>query len=362
MRQLLIVAAVVAAGVTGTMAGTGHVDLSRFGLGDTESFAVPDCDARAISCATLRRTRALAAMDKGRRDDARRLLQPVAATGDVRAMFLLGWTEEEAYRGLVGTRIKALSTIPEEARWTPESLPRGEGFDRLVADVEAAEIGEADRRRRLAWLWYSRAAIDGFAPAMNNLGAMYHYGLMGPRDRSMEELWYRRAMEAGSPIGLLNVLRTWNRELRAGTAACSKVLYWYGGGGVFKPSTREEDTEDSVMARTRFRGRGLPPEARDWLRNGSRGRWSHILRLTGVQRPAISQSEIAAFERALPEHWVFEADPDEVSGELPRFRDTVSLRLQAELCDRDSYRQSETDHSKLERVRWMQDAMDRRRR
>ncbi|GAB4344453.1 MAG: hypothetical protein Kow006_00440 [Gammaproteobacteria bacterium] len=46
---------------------------------------------------------------------------------------------------------------------------------------------------------YRQAAQAGYAPAMNNLGAMYEEGLGVARDLAQALSWYRRAAELGEP-------------------------------------------------------------------------------------------------------------------------------------------------------------------
>jgi len=339
-----------------TIAAAVRPQLASLGLVRGGGFSVPDCDASTPACRTRLRGLALTALEGGRGGEAEQLLRPAAASGDVRAMFFLGWAHEEAYRALVGKQIRALAVVPEEMRWTPETLGRDESFEEAVKQVENLDAPEPERRRRLAWLWYMRAAIDGFAPAMNNLGAMYQFGLMGPRDRSLEEEWYQHGTDAGNPVALLNLLRTWNRELRSGVASCEKILFWSEGNVRVVPAWRAEDMEDAVLKFTRFRGRMVPEPVRVYLQSGSRTKLAEIFNLAGILRPGVSQSEVLASQRALPEGWVFESDPDEAEAGMPRFAKTIPLREQAQQCRNGARRTAEADRYKLQRLRAMAEA------
>ena len=349
----------------GSDSGAGPIRsfLEQHGVLTSAGLVMPKCDAATSACRDTLRAKALKAMEQGRGGDAEQLLRPAALRGDARAMFFLGWVHEEAYRTAMGpTKLRALSTVPEESVWTPETLSRSQGFEDALNQVAASAAPEPEKRRRLAWLWYMRAAIDGFAPAMNNIGSMYQFGVMGPRERKIEQTWYERGSEAGNVIALLNLLRIWNRELRDGTASCEKILFWSNGNVRYVPRARAEDMDDAVLKRTRFRGRMVPDQVRAYLLSGSRSKMAEVLVLAGIVRPDVSQSELYASQRALPEDWVFDADPDEREADLARFKKRVSLSEQAEQCTKSRYRSTQSDHYKLERVRDMESALNRPRR
>ena len=53
--------------------------------------------------------------------------------------------------------------------------------------------------------WYHKAAEQGFAPAQNNLGALYWMGDGVPQDRAEAVRWHRKAAEQGDPNAQYNL-------------------------------------------------------------------------------------------------------------------------------------------------------------
>jgi hypothetical protein len=53
--------------------------------------------------------------------------------------------------------------------------------------------------------WYRKAAEQGFAPAQNNLGALYWMGEGVPQDRAEAVRWHRKAAEQGDPNAQYNL-------------------------------------------------------------------------------------------------------------------------------------------------------------
>jgi TPR repeat protein len=53
--------------------------------------------------------------------------------------------------------------------------------------------------------WYYKAAEQGFAPAQNNLGALYWMGDGVPQDRAEAVRWHRKAAEQGDPNAQYNL-------------------------------------------------------------------------------------------------------------------------------------------------------------
>lgn len=49
------------------------------------------------------------------------------------------------------------------------------------------------------------AAQEGFAPAMNNLGQIYYFGIGTPVDKAKAFKWHLAAAKAGNPVAALNV-------------------------------------------------------------------------------------------------------------------------------------------------------------
>lgn len=320
---------------------------------------IPACNPVQRACAALFAQEAGYRASIGRGDDVEMLYRRAAEAGDARSAFMAGFIHEEAYRARVGGRLRAYMPIPEIETQGEADLPRGPGFAAALAAIDAAGGTPADRHRRLAYLFYLRAAIDGFAPAMNNLGTMYQFGLTGVTARATMESWYERATVAGNPVALLNLVRVWVRELRDGSVSCERLQRFSDGGPLRVLRASREDREDEILDRTRFRGRQLPQELRQLALGRSSRQLPRVLEIGGVTTPAVSQSELASLARELPEDWAFDGDPDENESILPRFRQTPDLSQLLASCLHSANRGHESDQNKLSRLRSMQDTMDR---
>lgn len=363
-------ALVFALGAMGTTAIVAREQVASF-LADHgvigPRFDVEGCDHTEARCRVARWEAVDRSLKSGDHDRTVRLLKPIAEAGEPRAAFLTGWAHEEAYRAVVGGRIKALSTIPEETSANIDTMPRGEAFSKLVSAIETSPASEADRRRRLAWVWYVRASLEGFAPAMNNIGSMHQFGLLGPRDRRGETEWYRRAMNSGNPIATLNGLRSFVRDVRDDAATCESIAFWTGTLRGWRFEARAEDLDETIAARTRLRGRAPPEDVRRWIHEvmfDKSARAEAGRRLIQVIRPASSMADARAFERDAPAAWVFEADPDERPGVLPamnRMKPPGNLDDQIDRCRRATWasaRSGRDDHNRLEQARWAQQRHD----
>lgn len=334
--------------------------LVRIGLASPGEPKIPSCAVKDPVCARRFAAEAERFERVGRPQEAEIVHRAGAFAGDARAAFMAGWLHEEAYRQQVGAKLRSNLPLPELDATDAEDLPRGPGFAALVEKAEHEAPTATERHRRLAYLFYLRAAIDGFAPAMNNLGSMFQFGLAGVQERATTALWYERAASAGNPVAVLNLIRIRVRELRDGTVPCATVRATGAWVVVKTRGTVSEDREDAILDRTRFRGRSLPSDMRMIALEGPSYRLRRLLETSGVTRPAVSQSELMALVRDQPSGWAFDADPDEAEAELPRFRRDTDFRQVATDCSRNHYRRSqEADASKMRNLRWLQDSYDR---
>lgn len=222
---------------------------------------VVDCDARTVDCRARLRAQGEKAFARGDVALGDAALRRAALGGDLRAAFHLGWHHEEAYRRAVGGKLEAGTGIVEESQPGIAGLPRGADFLTLTKRWEDVPAGPARplADRTLAFLWYGWAANAGFGPAMNNLGALYQFGITGTRDRFKAQAWYERAAQAANPVGKLNNAAL---RIRYGEDCDLEQPIAFTGGFVAPPGDLEED----VVTRTRFRGKVVPSALRGMFR------------------------------------------------------------------------------------------------
>ena len=302
-----------------------------------------DCDARTQECRARLRAQGERAFGRGDVATGDAAFGRAAVAGDVRAAFELAWHHEEAYRKVAGKTLEAGTAPVEESQPGIAGLPKGAAFLDLTKRYEEVPPGPARALadRSLAFLWYGYAANGGFGPAMNNLGAMYQFGLMGARDRIQAHSWYRRAASAQNPVGKLNERIL---DIRYG-AECDFDPSLVFAGGLTAPPI---DLEDDVVLRTRFRGRTVP--------SGVRGMFK--AQNLAVSKPpeemgVLDVMQIAAAARAfdftdLKQDW---DDAPEVEAMRGKQRDCSEKR---------SASGAAVDHDKMRKLRSMQDSIDRR--
>jgi hypothetical protein len=138
---------------------------------------------------------------------ARPWYERAAAAGDVVAMFELGWMYEQvAHEQLI--QINAMRS-QKRSPYPPELPELSGGVTKLDPALapgwDRAAFAAATANGEQAASWYRRAADQGFAPAMNNLGSLYDAGLAGRTDMAAALQWYRAAAATGIPAGLWNV-------------------------------------------------------------------------------------------------------------------------------------------------------------
>lgn len=215
------------------------------------------CDVTEDLCRDRMRSEAELAFRAG--DEARgvAVLRRLTRLGDRRAMFDLGWHHEEVYRAAVGSALAAGVPIREAVDLAPEDLPGGDRFEALVDARLPSSDGASriDDARALAYLWYARAAGAGFAPAINNLATLFWSGIVGGRDELAARRWYLKAYDAGSPVAAFNLEAMRGKHYADAATEC---LEQAGAGWlplVMVPAA--DDMKDSVLERTRFRGKPL---------------------------------------------------------------------------------------------------------
>ncbi len=212
-----------------------------------------DCDRSLADCRARLRAEAETRLRLGDDRSGLAVYRRLAAAGDAKAAFQIGWYHEEAYRRAVGRPLEAGSPIVEETQFAVARLPGGSAFEALV-DRHAAPQTEADRRqasRALAFLWYAQAAQRGFGPAMNNLASMYQFGITGKVDRAEARRWYIAAYDAGTPAAALNLEVLKNAGYDDPKLECLEV------GGSWLPLMIVPPVEYlhvDVIEHTRFRG------------------------------------------------------------------------------------------------------------
>ena len=100
-------------------------------------------------------------------------------------------------------------------------LTLGEYYDTL------SELGIAAKSNAAkAVAWYRRAAEKGFAPAQNNLGAMYDAGTGVEKNDQQAVFWFRKAAEQGYPMAQVNL----GDEYRTGSGVekdSAQAIAWY---------------------------------------------------------------------------------------------------------------------------------------
>ena len=330
-------AAVFVAGFGGTFYAVATPGFFDFGSGPAE------CDARGADCRVRLRSQGERAFERGDTAAGDAALGRAALAGDMRAAFHLGWHHEQAYRKAVGKKLEAGAAPIEESQPGIAGLPRGADFAALAKRYETVPAGPARALadRSLAFLWYGYAANGGFGPAMNNLGAMYQFGLMGQRDRIQAQTWYKRGAAVANPVALLNdrVL-----EIRYG-GDCDFDSSQAFAGGLTAPPV---DLEEEIIIRTRFRGREVPAGIRGMFRVQSLAASKPREEMGPLDVLQIAAAASAFDMRDLRQEWDDMAEVEAMRGK------------QRDCSERYSTTSRNADHEKLERARSMQESMRQR--
>ncbi|AKU25155.1 hypothetical protein ACZ75_25605 [Massilia sp. NR 4-1] len=132
----------------------------------------------------------------GQQEEAMRLLEQAARSGDAQAAFHLA----EAYRGI------ANGTNPASARSAASAVPTAPqaGADSLQAaskssaSAPAATISNGNSPGAMAWRWYLAAAEKRHAKAALMLGLLARNGEGVPRDAARSARWLEASSELGN--------------------------------------------------------------------------------------------------------------------------------------------------------------------
>lgn len=135
---------------------------------------------------------AVAALDAGHYDEARRILAPLSSQGNPQAENWLGYMDAKGLgaapdmQGAVGLLTKAATAgLPEAERRLGEIYLNGRG---VLQNVEQARQ------------WLQRAADGGDATAQRMLGEIYAKGTGVPKDPAQAYAWLAIAASQGDPL------------------------------------------------------------------------------------------------------------------------------------------------------------------
>jgi len=125
-------------------------------------------------------------------EDKLKELRPLAANGDARAQYELGFMYD---RGLGVTQ-----DFKEAASWYRKAAEQGNAPAQFYIG-QMYDIGNAvPQDYREAASWYRKAAEQGEALAQLHLGFLYDHGQGVPVDRVQAYKWYSLAVAAGNEI------------------------------------------------------------------------------------------------------------------------------------------------------------------
>ena len=224
-----------------------------FGV-DLTCITPPDagCQARMLALGNMWAAR-------GNLEKAKGWYTQAAGGPDPAALFDLGWAYGEAYRA-------AMTAKPEPYRG------------------EAAETGAR------AIQWYEAAAKAGFAPAANNLGEIYAFGLGVPVDAAAAHRLHLQAAEAGNPAGAANTAIDFAIG-RGVDRDAAQAEHW----STIEPAhAAPVDLEEPIFARTLVYGNPLPAEKRREIRAAAANGTS----VTFSQSPLPPGPDLPAFQAA----------------------------------------------------------------
>lgn len=203
------------------------------------------CSANHPTEACLTRMRAMGHVWSRKSDLARAesWYARAAEHGDAASMFHLAWLYEEAGRAESQAVIRSTSNAASGGGLTegPDALPQGNFY-------RAAD-------------WYRKAAEQGFAPAMNNLGELYLAGMGVPRDAAAAFQWHLAGARAGNPVAAINTALDFRlgRGVAANAAEAERWSAWTARRGT-------TDLGDLTLERTKLFGVGIPAKERALIR------------------------------------------------------------------------------------------------
>lgn len=141
---------------------------------------------------------------------------------------------------------------------------------------------------------YRAAAEGGFAPAQNNLGAMYEKGIGVKKSDQQAAYWYRRAADQGEPLAQhsLGVMYLQERGVEHDPAR--------GAGWLERSATKGHPGACADLANLYWTGEGVPRDktrALTWWLIAARSGDRVSARLAADARQSMSKTEIAAAEK-----------------------------------------------------------------
>jgi len=156
-----------------------------------------------------------------------------------------------------------------------------------LRDTPVADAAEAVRL-------YRAAAEGGFAPAQNNLGAMYEKGIGVKQSDQQAAYWYRRAADQGEPLAQhsLGVMYLRERGVEHDPAR--------GAGWLERSATQGHPGACADLANLYWSGEGVPRDktrALTWWLVAAGSGHGVSARRAAAARHSMSKTEIAAAEK-----------------------------------------------------------------
>jgi hypothetical protein len=209
----------------------------------TEAKLLWDCTEPGPSETCLTRMRAMGHVwsRKGDMEKARFWYAQPAERGDPIAMFHLAWTYDQAIADDSDTEYDQVAAL----RGDPKP------------DLPAADKVNLD----LAKKWYEKSAGLGFAPALNNLGEIYRYGVGGRSDQPRGFQLLMKAARTGNPVARWNVSLSYmsGMGVKVDKAEAAEWRTWTRSAEIMP------DLDEPTFSRTKLFGGHLPEWERDNL-------------------------------------------------------------------------------------------------
>lgn len=195
-----------------------------------------ECSERDPGAACVTRMRAMGHIwsQAGDLEKAEHWYHEAAERGDTAAMFHLAWVYDKRYLKAVKSRRSAWVPRWAEAALSSPKVVRRSG-------------GKSDLD--LAKKWYRAAANRGFAPAMNNLGAINLRGKFGsPASGSGSFVMFMSAAKAGNPVAHWNLAIAYTAGLGVtpNAAQAEKWQTWT------PPAKITADLKEPTLTRTKL--------------------------------------------------------------------------------------------------------------
>ncbi|MCA9469628.1 MAG: sel1 repeat family protein [Nitrospira sp.] len=221
------------------------------------------------SCIVKIRSLGHLASEKGDSKEAQYWYQIGANQGDPLAMFHLAWVYEERIYPNFFQNFKKLA---KEDKFNPF-------FFRQLNKKKFSEI-------RAAEFWYTKSAKLGFAPSMNNLGALKLYFPVNPdipEEDGVEKAekafsWIKESAKAGNPVGQMNLAYAYltGEGLPQNLAEAEKWMTW------IPSSSQNVDLEVPTLKRTRLGELYLPYRIQNRIKNAAQSKEPIIWKFTDI--------------------------------------------------------------------------------